>query len=535
MSQRRIGKYEILGELGRGAMGIVYRAADPFIKRVVAIKSLHVAQTLSPAQTREVQERFLREAQTAGNLDHPNILKIYDVGKNPEDGVPYIVMEYVKGVNLEDVMKRQRIHPNQILHIVEQIVSALDEAHAKGIVHRDIKPANILLKENGDVKIADFGIARIASSELTQDYRYLGTPSYMAPEQIQGRAPDGRADLFSLGVLCYRLLSGRKPFDGENVMSISYKIVHEDPPPLAGTVENLSPEIDLVIGKILAKNPDERYQTGKEFLESFREAMSQPPPVEEDLTVVSGEREKTAPPEEKRGPRLPPLSLTWIGIAAVAVLLVLGWGLLKTFPGSVEKEARKAAGTVSAAPTETARPPGGHPGPVVEGPASQEESQGTEERPAARESPPGGEEESAVPGDPAGGQEREAPSPPAPRVRELEKHEIPGSRSSPALVAGVARLEVKILHWINRGSLTVYVDDNAVKKGWFSKKKYIPAKTSSIGTASVPAGTHRLKVKVVGSKGNVFWSKSERVTFDANTRRKLTVTVGTENLSLRFE
>jgi serine/threonine-protein kinase len=206
----------------------VFRARDPLIRRQVAIKVLRASRSMTEAQVRVVQERFFREAQTAGGLDHPNIVKIYDLGKD-DSGELYIVMECIEGTSLDRLMERERPQVGSLLGVLEQVASALDAAHARGIVHRDVKPANILLTEAGFVKITDFGIARITSSQLTLDSTELGTPRYMSPEQVEGKELDGRADLFSLGVIAYQLLTGAVPFEGDSAVTLAYQVVHGTP------------------------------------------------------------------------------------------------------------------------------------------------------------------------------------------------------------------------------------------------------------------------------------------------------------------
>jgi serine/threonine-protein kinase len=263
----RLGRYEILSELGKGAMGVVYLAKDPSIGRLVAIKTI---RSSSPgeddSESREFRQRFTREAQTAGILSHPNIVTIYDVGEDTESRVSYIAMEYIEGKTLKSMIaEKANFGSDQVADIIAQVAEALDYAHRKGIVHRDIKPANIILTTDGKVKITDFGIAKIASSNLTTTGQFLGTPNYMSPEQVTGAPIDGRSDIFSLGVVLYELLAKRKPFSGENLTTISYKIVHETFTPLADISKDVPEEFDNILGKALAKDPWNRFQRGKDM------------------------------------------------------------------------------------------------------------------------------------------------------------------------------------------------------------------------------------------------------------------------------
>ena len=262
---RRIGRYVLIDPVGRGAMGIVYRAEDPFIHRSVAVKVLHATPGMTPQQIRIAHERFRREAQTAGSIDHPNIVRIFDVGEEVESGDMYIVMEYLSGPSLEKLLSDDVLPLTRAAEIIGQLASGLDAAHSRGIIHRDIKPSNILLNDEGTAKLADFGITQVASSSLTQDTRALGTPAYMSPEQVQGKSLDRRADLFSLGVVSYEILAGKRPFEGPDAVSIAYAITQSEPLPISVANPQLPRALDGVIERMLAKNPTERFATGREF------------------------------------------------------------------------------------------------------------------------------------------------------------------------------------------------------------------------------------------------------------------------------
>jgi Serine/threonine protein kinase len=224
---KRFGRYEVIRELGKGAMGVVYLGRDPVIGRLVALKTIR-AVSEDDVEQKEFQERFLREAQAAGILSHPNIVTVHDVGEDSATSTSFIAMEYVEGKNLKQlVTEKTTFGFERIAEIIGQVAEALDYAHRRGIVHRDVKPANIIITPEGQVKITDFGIAKIEKSNLTTTGQFLGTPNYMSPEQVTGDAVDGRSDLFSLGVVLYELLTRKKPFTAENLTSISYKIVHE--------------------------------------------------------------------------------------------------------------------------------------------------------------------------------------------------------------------------------------------------------------------------------------------------------------------
>ncbi|HWQ55335.1 MAG TPA: serine/threonine-protein kinase [Bryobacteraceae bacterium] len=270
----RIGRYRIERELGRGAMGVVYHAIDPNIGRPVAIKTIRLGDVGSTAERTRLRERLSREARSAGILSHPGIVTIYDVDQEGE--VAYIAMEFVDGSTLEDVLSSpQPVTPRRVFSILGQTAVALDYAHQKGIVHRDIKPANIMITADGNVKIADFGIAKITASEqFTMTGTIVGTPHYMAPEQVQGQPVDGRADQFSLAVVAFEMLTGDKPFTGDQLTTVVYKIVAEEPPRVQRFNSTLTLQIEHVLRKGLAKKPDARYKNCQEFIDALEDACA---------------------------------------------------------------------------------------------------------------------------------------------------------------------------------------------------------------------------------------------------------------------
>ncbi len=266
LKQVNIGRYEIVAELGRGAMGVVYKARDPKIDRLVAIKTIAFLGQESEEE-REFRARFFHEAQAAGRLSHPRIVTIFDVAEDSETQQPYIVMEYVPGHSLEKELAEGtgKMPLEQALQLTEELAEALDYAHAQGIVHRDIKPANILLGDDGHAKIADFGIAKFNLANITSAGHAMGTPAYMSPEQLSGEAVDGRSDLFSVGVILYTLLTGYKPFQGNSAMTVSYKVVNRDPVPVSALDADIPPTLDYVVSRAMAKDRRRRYQTGMEL------------------------------------------------------------------------------------------------------------------------------------------------------------------------------------------------------------------------------------------------------------------------------
>lgn len=270
-----LGRYQVIDTLGRGAMGTVFRGVDPAINRAVALKTIRLDFVSDQTEAAELRDRLFREAQAAGKLSHPNIVTIYDVGT--EGNLQYIAMEYLEGQTLEQLIKKQVHFSYKIIAtIVSQICLALEYAHDQGIVHRDIKPANIMVLPDYSIKVMDFGIARVDSSSMTRTGIAMGTPNYIAPELLQGKLADRRCDIFSLGVVVYELLTGRRPFKGENLTALIYSIVNDDPPPASSINENVPLLFDHVAMKALKKNPLERYQKASElraaiadFVESF--------------------------------------------------------------------------------------------------------------------------------------------------------------------------------------------------------------------------------------------------------------------------
>jgi TonB family protein len=298
-----IGRYQVTGSLGFGAMGAVYKAFDPLIKRPLAIKTIRLDIPRNSPQHRAFIERFYQEARISGTLSHPNIVTLFDIGE--ENGLPFLAMEYVDGKTIAAALDEgTQFKPELVIALVSQVASALDYAHSRGVVHRDIKPSNLILHDAEKVKVTDFGIAKLVDSEITHAGALLGTPSYMSPEQAMGEKLDGRSDIFSLGVCAFEMLSGHQPFPGSNVTSILYKLVHVDPiePPDLETNGLVPQKWREVFSKVLAKKPANRYQTAGAFVEDLEYCLGSwftglgaqaaadavPPPesaVEETVTV----------------------------------------------------------------------------------------------------------------------------------------------------------------------------------------------------------------------------------------------------------
>ncbi len=265
----QLDRYEIDAELGRGAMGVVYRARDPKLDRTVAIKTVSLAGLDAEAE-QEYRKRFVVEAQAAGRLSHAGIVTIFDVRE--EEAEPYLVMEYVEGQSLQQLVSRENrsLPLSTTLRLVQEVAEALHYAHSQGVVHRDIKPANILVTSDGHPKIADFGIAKLNQAELTMPGQVLGSPAFMAPEQLGDEGVDARSDLFSLGVILYYMLTGHRPFQGNSTTTVCFKLVNHEPPSVSAFESKFPPELDKIVSRAIAKDPAGRYQSGMAMAADIR-------------------------------------------------------------------------------------------------------------------------------------------------------------------------------------------------------------------------------------------------------------------------
>jgi len=409
----RIGRYKIVRELGRGAMGVVYHAIDPNIGRPVAIKTIYLGQR-KPEELERMRERLFREARSAGILSHPGIVTIYDVEQ--QNDVAFIAMEYVDGPTLDHLLSEANpIAPERMFSILGQTAAALDYAHQKGIIHRDIKPANIMIAGDGTVKITDFGIAKVAASEqFTMTGAIVGTPHYMSPEQVQGQTVDGRSDQFSLAVIAFEMLTGEKPYTGEHLTTVVYKIVAEEPVAPSRLNPSLGPGIEAVLRKALAKRPDGRYRTCQDFAEALEKAcaanrnwktMARGGSLNEPTVAEGGQTAVTValpPPRPRRteesttGERVRErksgfFSFLMAILVAAALLAVIGWRAAPYFfpPAHPDAEA-----TAQHAPAPVPNPPATQPAATPEAAKSGEQADAKPspmppaKSEAARENPP---------------------------------------------------------------------------------------------------------------------------------------------------
>ena len=520
---KRFGRYEVVGELGRGAMGVVYKARDPQIDRLVAVKTVSLWGQ-EPDAEKEFRLRFMNEAQAAGRLHHSGIVAVFDVGENPENQDPYIVLEYVAGEALNKVLSREKKLPlPTALQLAAEVADALEYAHAQGVVHRDIKPANILITRDGRAKIADFGIAKLNLAHFTLPGRVLGTPAYMAPEQLSGEGSDGRSDLFSLGVILYAMVTGHSPFQGNSATTVCFKVANREPIAASALDMALPPELDAVISKAMSKDPDERYQRGSEFAEDLRQLQQlqlqrKPGSTTTSLqaTVAAGTKSGTrtgaafsvAPPAkavaqaEKVVRHIlfkAPIRDLVLGAATVVVLIILA-AQTKLFVSSskVPIDASAAATKVPPAPIPDSAKP------VVE--IAQTEPKQT------------------VP----------APHPVLKKVAAKSPH------PAKQIVVPTSTLDVAVQHQFKDATLYIWVDDKLELTrplhGGAQKKLVVFNGIRGVDseTLTIPAGKHLLRFRALSTDQTIDLSKTVAAEFVGGDTKSLQLTFDKHNTGIHL-
>ena len=354
----KAGRYELLEELGRGAMGVVYRAHDPVIGRTVAVKTLRVSEHASGLPPEELLRRFQTEARAAGLLSHPNIVSVYDAGK--ENDFFYITMELVEGKSLQSLLGERHAFPlARVLRLMQQACSALEFAHQHNVVHRDIKPANLILTPDDTLKISDFGTAKILQFQTAQTGQIVGTPSYMSPEQIKGRPVDGRSDIFSLGGVLYELLTGEKPFPGDTITAVIYKIVSEEPAAPRDLDASIHPGLSAIVLRALAKSPDARFRSCVQLFDALQNYRDYQPGNDASVAPEPAARFVAEPAESAPSVSAPVFAASaeparqggsvWLALFLLAVIAGAGY---KVWPPLRELYLRTQPAPVAAAPAE---------------------------------------------------------------------------------------------------------------------------------------------------------------------------------------
>jgi serine/threonine-protein kinase len=560
---KRFGRYLIVDQLGRGAMGVVYKARDPQIDRVVALKTVSL-MGLEPEEEEEFLTRFRCEAQAAGRLQHPGIVTIFDVGEDDESHEPYIVLEYVAGESLSRILSREKKLPlPRALQLAEELADALDYAHAQGVVHRDIKPANILIGEDGHAKIADFGIAKLNLAHFTLPGRILGTPAYMAPEQLAGEGVDSRSDLFSLGVILYSMVTGHSPFTGNSATTVCFKVVNREPMPASSFDLELPRSLDSVITRAMAKDPTERFQRGSEFAAALRELRAEHDPGSTTTspwnlpTYVgsTGTRQALKPPVKNvagimQGRRLVRTAIAKAKIrnlifaaAAVTALIILA------IPSRRAVTSQKANDTV---------PPPVAGNRLRDGVTSADSQPNSQTLEFASANPaPGSETAKPKDGGTASSGSGASRATTAARKIDNKKKSTSLLRSpqksaqaaatqsasqdaSTQPVAAESTIEVAVQHQFKEATLWVWVDENLAltRPLHGGTQKHLVVFKSIQGTEAeplqVPTGTHTLRIRAQTSDQSIDISKTISGTFAAGDDKTLHITFDKHNTDMHL-
>jgi serine/threonine-protein kinase len=593
-----IGPYHIESELGRGMMGVVYKARDTRSKRLVALKLIRMAFAVSEEQKASFEQRFLEEARITERLDHPCIVRVYEIGRDPEQNAPFIAFEYLEGQTLAEKLEHGPLPWKDAFRIVARVAEGLEHAHRMRIIHRDIKPANVMVLQNGEPKVMDFGLAkRDAGLELTSTGQFLGTPLYMSPEQALGRKVDARTDIFSLGSVAYTLLTGKRAFDGDSIPQVMNKVTYQTPAPPTRLVAGLPGETDYLIARAMAKSPDARYATAFAFAEDIHDVYYGRKPRHRagwtaanvgEGTMVSPEppaSASVAPPPARKGkghgkgkaaksgassvddlpllpleplvsaPPPPPSSAGGGKSAGWALLLMalLGAGLFwrtEIVVGLAALNRSLITTTPAAAPSPTERRP------VAVAAPETPPARTTEEVPAATTpndastavaSAPPTEEPRVAPSaativtEAATGAPTVAPTaaPTAMARRTPRKTPTPKARPRPAPEA--CKLVFVLEHHYKSGTVRLWVDDDKVVDASLSSEVTQDLKVVKIRkgtfqrTLNVPPGTHRIRVEL--KSGEDIRAKESTAVFKPGAARRLEANTNriTGGLSLDWE
>lgn len=537
---KRFGRYEIAGELGRGAMGVVFKARDPQINRLVALKTV-VLRGHDPEAEEEFRKRFLNEAQAAGRLHHPGIVTIFDVGEDPENHDPYIVLEYVAGEALNKVLAREKKLPlAKALQLAEEIATALDYAHRQGVTHRDVKPGNILITQDSHAKIADFGIAKLNLAHFTLPGKVLGTPAYMAPEQLSGEGADGRSDLFSLGVILYVMATGHSPFQGDSATTVCFKVANREPVPASALDLSLPRELDAVIAHAMAKDPEERYQSGTDFAADLRELQTQllvktgttsflrtgsTPGTRSGTSALkqakgTGQSALNRPPAvgfayaakmARNAIRKAPMKDVILGVATIVLLVIIG------------VQSKLLVGGRDSADSEPAQQPATPGTPAVLAPATGSVQIAQAVAPAPNAGPAKHARSRGSSSSPAVGSAKAAPKP------------------AKQVVVPLSMVELAVRHQFKDATLYVFVDDQPSLTrplhGGTQKKLVVFGGIRGMDseTLKVPAGKHVLRFRVQTGDETVDLSKTISADLIGGDDKTLLITFDKHNTAMHLE
>jgi serine/threonine protein kinase len=518
-----LDRYEIDAELGRGAMGVVYRARDPKLGRTVAIKTVSIAG-LDPDAEQEYRKRFVVEAHAAGRLSHPGIVTIFDVR---EDTEPYLVMEYVEGQSLQQLVGRENciLPVSTTLRLVQELAEALHYAHAQGVVHRDVKPANILVTPDGHPKIADFGIAKLNQTELTLPGHILGSPAFMAPEQLSEENVDSRSDLFSLGVILYYMLTGHRPFQGNSTTTVCFKLVNHEPMPVSALDSKFPPELDAIVSRAIAKDPAQRYQSGMAMASDLQKLREQSgfvhsgdwterslkrdaiPRYVKGTSAEPDSQERKSPAKAAAGHGFFQKEKNLFSAALVFGLLVMAltgaafWSLHGSTP--------KPAGTIAESQQ-----------PVVEIPNSSDSPDTSDTKPANDEERTSSSSKKEQTSSKASGSKSkhsisQVKAPPATAV----KAPTPAPKAAAVAAPADAMLQIEIEHHFTNATASVWVDDGLVYTQSLAgdKKRHALLFRKVVGhqfqVVRVASGKHLVRVRIQSDADSYDQSKISSVAF----------------------